>query len=727
MSALRMAAISGRIFSAATRHTTLLPIGGNRSHIAARAAFSSFQISSAPRLARPSSSQAPALLRRTLATAVDLPDLDLPKSAIEKASQLKGVIDPRLYSALVDAPFHYKDLTVPQKTVLSLMPELGLPPNSNEVQAGGLDLLIKSRTGTGKTIAFLLPALEAALRKVGQDPEPVRKPRGRFMRNTGIAPVRTLIISPTRELASQIADEANKLMSNIRDCRAVFICGGMPKGPQFTDLQYSTHNLILVATPGRCIDLMQNSPDFAKALEGCETLVLDEADRLLDMGFTPDIEEICKHLPNVHNRRTLMFSATISPRVQQAARAFLQPRYKYLDTVPASEANAHERIQQTVITCDGAHDQISTLMNILAQDQLEHPLGKAIIFCSTTKLTQYLTRTFAMLKRHLPWGRGTEVVEIHSGKEQRSRDSANRRFRGHDRSYAVLITSDVSARGVDYKGVTRVIQMGLPKDRDTYTHRIGRTGRAEANGRADLLLLPFEADSAQVMLNKMPFETLDSEQVATATKEAAEAFDERTANKVKRSPEARAMASIHAGALVSEQISAVESTMKDVVAPNTEPDDISDVVGSLFGYYRGIRDGSLRDEEVYEGLKEWVDALTGGAGRVPSMNFLVKIGYGGLQNDRPSRSGGSFGGRSRSGSDFGSFGGRSSFRGAGNRSDDRSSFGGSRGAPREYQGRKSDAAFGGRSFDDGRKGRRTFDRPDKFSDSRGSRSPFRSY
>ncbi|KAI9203098.1 P-loop containing nucleoside triphosphate hydrolase protein [Polychytrium aggregatum] len=357
----------------------------------------------------------------------------------------------------INQDFKFESMSDVQKKVLSLLPTTS-------------DLLVRAKTGTGKTLAFLIAAIETADMRGTKDRVPI------------------VIISPTRELAFQIAREAAKLVKYHR-YNVVSLVGGESASRQKQALARGAD--IVVGTPGRLLDHLENDSAFRERCQGIQVLILDEADVLLEMGFRTDMESIFSHLP--HKRQTYMFSATISQGVKGVANVYLRYRYKLVDCVPANEQASHKVISQSYIIAPFSQ-QALLLMDIINQHRAENPAGKIIVFFSTTKVVKYLSSVFNAIP-------GMDVMEIHSGLDQRQRTRVNERFR---RAYsAVLFTSDVSARGVDYPGVTLVVQMGVPSSPQNYIHRIGRTGRAGKSGQAIMILSPPER-SYLLDLHRLP-------------------------------------------------------------------------------------------------------------------------------------------------------------------------------------------------------------------------------
>lgn len=309
----------------------------------------------------------------------------------------------------------------------------------------GIDCLAKAKTGTGKTLGFLIPAVEV------------------LRRNTRVAnSLPCLVLSPTRELAAQIAAEATNLLTFHRDMKVAVVVGGTNINADKRELSGRVD--ILVATAGRLIDHLENTPKFASMCAGVKVLIMDEADQLLEMGFRPEIEKILRFMPDKMARQTLLFSATVPATVQEIARKALRQGFAFVDTVGAEAEQTHLHVRQNVVVAD-LDNLIAALIAIIAQQSVS-PDHKIIVFFTTARLTGYMSELF----QHM----GFPVLEIHSRKSQAVRTRTSDQFR--DAHSAILFSSDVSARGMDYPDVTFVLQVGLT-EREQYIHRLGRTVR----------------------------------------------------------------------------------------------------------------------------------------------------------------------------------------------------------------------------------------------------------
>ncbi|KAI0036233.1 DEAD-domain-containing protein [Vararia minispora EC-137] len=519
----------------------------------------------------------------------------------------KDRLHPAVYKALVVKPFKLKTPSPVQAAVFDMLPGIAEP--YKEGITGDRDLLVKAKTGTGKTIGFLVPAIQnrlAAIENVGKDaasPHERRRLVQEYARHT----VGTLVISPTRELATQIATEAQKLCEHT-DLGVKLFTGGASRVMQLRNFRQGTPDIV-VSTPGRLADFLENESDVKEALESLNVLVLDEADTLLHMGFRQEIENILTFLPDAPERQTFMFSATMPPAVMQVARQALSPQHKFLDIVPPKDHSpVHAHIPQYHTLLDSAAQQIPHILRLIAHDQLSNPgKSKVIVFFQTTKMTQLFSTMLRELKREtLPAGHGSRFYEIHSKKAQSSRDNASNEFRNDRSGASVLVTSDVSARGVDYPGVTRVIQVGVPAGREQYIHRVGRTGRAGMSGRGDFVLLPHERKFISSVLSDVPINHLSAKELEEATRELAAKHDDDPKAFMSS---ARSGTSASAPARFAPKVQNVVEGMPQIVNDffdRLDPEAVREVFVATLGFYSTtIDDLHVSRGEVLEGMREW--------------------------------------------------------------------------------------------------------------------------
>ncbi|KAI0398244.1 DEAD-domain-containing protein [Xylariaceae sp. FL0594] len=324
---------------------------------------------------------------------------------------------------------------------------------------GGRDLMACAQTGSGKTGGFLFPILSQAF-LTGPSPIPANA-AGSYGRQRKAYPT-SLILAPTRELVSQIYDESRKFAyrSWVRPC---VVYGGADIGSQLRQIERGCD--LLVATPGRLVDLIERG---RISLQNIKYLVLDEADRMLDMGFEPQIRRIVEgeDMPTVQNRQTLMFSATFPRDIQMLARDFLKD---YIFLSVGRVGSTSENITQKVEYVEDA-DKRSVLLDILHT----HGAGLTLIFVETKRMADSLSDF--LINQNFP------ATSIHGDRTQRERERALEMFR--NARCPILVATAVAARGLDIPNVTHVINYDLPTDIDDYVHRIGRTGRAGNTGHS---------------------------------------------------------------------------------------------------------------------------------------------------------------------------------------------------------------------------------------------------
>ncbi len=303
----------------------------------------------------------------------------------------------------------------------------------------GSDLIGQAKTGSGKTAAFglgLLSRLDSELYQV-----------------------QSLVLCPTRELADQVAKQLRKLARTIPNIKVLTLCGGVPMGPQISSLQSGAH--IVVGTPGRIEDHLYRG---RLTLDKVSCLVLDEADRMLEMGFQETLEKIVKQIPK--QRQTLLFSATYPIEIQAIARRIMdQP-----ELIKVESTHDDSSIEQHFYQIESKDERFDGVRLLL----LEHQPESALIFCNTKRETKELAEA---LKQS-----NFSVAALHGDLDQRDRDQTLIRF--SNKSISVMVATDVAARGLDIDSVDAVINYHIAQENEVHTHRIGRTGRAGAKGAA---------------------------------------------------------------------------------------------------------------------------------------------------------------------------------------------------------------------------------------------------
>ena len=341
------------------------------------------------------------------------------------------------------------DLSKPlQEAIGALGYEETTPVQTQAIPPGlqGYDIVGSAQTGTGKTLAFVLPALEHLLR----DQAKTRNPR-------------VVVLEPTRELAIQVAGETRKLAART-SLRVVPVYGGSGMRKQTDTLRRGID--IVVATPGRLMDHMRRKNVNFKDLQ---VLVLDEADRMLDMGFLPDIKQIVSRMPR--QRQTMLFSATMPAAISALARQFQRDPVR----IELDVARPPEAIQQALYPVP-KHLKMRLLLAILEQIEV----SSMLVFTRTKQGADVVTRQLRQAR--------IAVACIHGDFKQRDRISALEGFRSG--KHRVLVATNIAARGLDVEGISHVINYDVPEHPEDYVHRIGRTARAEADGDAITLVTP---------------------------------------------------------------------------------------------------------------------------------------------------------------------------------------------------------------------------------------------
>ncbi len=354
----------------------------------------------------------------------------------------------------------------------------------------GRDVLGVAQTGTGKTASFVLPMIEimAAGRAKARMP-------------------RSLILEPTRELAAQVAENFEKYGKYHKLTMALLI-GGESFGDQEKALDRGVD--VLIATPGRLMDLFDRGRIL---LSDCKILVIDEADRMLDMGFIPDVERIVSLLPRI--RQTLFFSATMPPEIRRLADAFLSNPKQISVAASATTAAA---VKDFVVMCSPI-DKREVLRHLLRVEDVKN----ALIFCNRKRDVDILYRS---LQRH-----GFDVLQLHGDMAQAARTETMERFKNNE--FRLLCCSDVAARGIDISGLSHVFNFDVPHHPESYVHRIGRTGRAGNEGRAFTIATredaKFLSAITRLIGRNIEHMTLEGIPAETVSAEGGEAKAERPA------------------------------------------------------------------------------------------------------------------------------------------------------------------------------------------------------
>ncbi|KAF1070609.1 DEAD/DEAH box helicase [Variovorax sp.] len=378
---------------------------------------------------------------------------------------------PELIAAVVDLGFH-QPTTVQEKVI---------PLARGDESARFVDLMVSSQTGSGKTAAFLLPVLHTLIRRQAEaaaaeraefdrlaaeaaergeaPPKRPKRVNPTSNRNFKAATPGALVLCPTRELAQQVAHDAIELVRHCRGLRIANVVGGMPYQLQIARLQNAD---LVVATPGRLLDLQRS---MQIKLDKVKFLVVDEADRMLDLGFADDLAEV--NQLTIERQQTMMFSATFAPRIQQLAqRVMREPQRVTID----SPQEKHANIKQSLFWADNAAHKRKLLDHWLRDTSI----NQAIVFASTQVECDGLANDLQQ--------DGFSAVALHGALSQGLR---NRRLMAlRQGQVQILVATDVAARGIDVPTITHVFNFGLPMKAEDYTHRIGRTGRAGRDGLA---------------------------------------------------------------------------------------------------------------------------------------------------------------------------------------------------------------------------------------------------
>ncbi len=430
-------------------------------------------------------------------------------------------------------PKLFTDLPLPESLILTTA-ELGyaeltpIQAQSLPILLEGKDLIGQAKTGSGKTAAFSLPLLARIDLKQRQ--------------------VQALVLCPTRELCTQVAGEIRKLGRRLPGLQVIILSGGQPIGPQLASLKRGVH--IVVGTPGRVLDHLRR---HSLKLEFTSTVVLDEADRMLEMGFQEDMENILSHAPD--ERQTLLFSATFPSTIEAMSRSYQKNAVR---VTVESEAESFDHIQQIVY--EVAPDR---KFQALLASLRKHRPSSAVVFCNFKVNVVDVATGLSQA--------GLSVAALHGDLEQWDRDQVMARFR--NQSVRILVATDVAARGIDVPNLDAVFNFDLPAQPEIYVHRIGRTGRAGKNGVAVSLCTEREHAKIQSIAN-LTGTALELEQLSEPSSEAAE----------------QASSPHQSGAMETLRIS---GGRKDKVRPG-------DILGALTGEAGGLPAADVGKIEIHD-------------------------------------------------------------------------------------------------------------------------------
>ena len=420
------------------------------------------------------------------------------------------------------------------------------------------------------------------------------------------------------------------------------------------------------------------------------------------MGFHDDIQRIIKYLPPKSQRQTFLFSATVSPKVQDVARAAMSPSHKFINCVQESDTDTHAHIPQYHTVLSSGADALPHVLRLIAHDQLiaakEGQKSKVVLFLNTTKMVQLFADMMKETTGTLPFKgtRKTAIYEIHSQRTMALRTRVSTAFRNDvsPNTAAVLVTSDVSARGVDYPGVTRVIQLGVPTSGDVYTHRVGRTGRAGRPGRGDLVLMSWEMGFLRRELGDVGLKPLKAsdlkEEIATLINESKDGSS---------SPSTALTTYTHAALSEIDTVSA--EVARDLAV--SDLDATGGALMSTLGYYLGrLQLIGCRADDMVNGMQSFFKEMFGLSEPLRLSKKMVEMLGSGHSSRIHRPNGGSYGGydRNRSRGDRTSFGGGSTGHAGGSSSGrwaDRIQFTPRRGGSHESSGTRREGGFGSSS------------------------------
>lgn len=577
---------------------------------------------------------------------------DAAEAPAANAEQAAETANPELITKFADL----KKLGVHNNLVRSLTETLRYetmtPVQSATINAAlqGKDMVAQAKTGTGKTLAFLVPTVQ---RMIAENPNLALPRRYRARADDILA----IILSPTRELAEQIGEEARKLCHGTGVIVQTAVGGTRKREMLMRTRMQGCH--LLVATPGRLNDILSD-PSSGIAAPKLAALVLDEADRMLDSGFEQELRDIVRHLPDraKQPRQTLLFSATIPKNVISLARSYVDPKnFQFVQTIDPNDTPTHHKVPQHIVPVRGYENIYPTVLELFKREIKSCKEGgpdalpfKAIVFLPTTNFVQLTAMAFNRLSRKNP--ELPRMFHIHSKLTQNARTNAAEDFRRSESG--ILFSSDVTARGMDFPNVTHVIQIGVPPDREQYIHRLGRTGRANKAGQGWIIIAEDEVSHARDILVDLPIQRVRGLESAehdlnTPVSEKTPETVEHVSEAMKRMPPGLlndTYMSFFGGSMMGRSIQAMVQNLNNWTRLGwgwEEPPSISPEMARKRGLMkvRGVRISDGRHHDNF-------DQRVGGS----EQDEFESMFNNDLQDNRPSRDNGRFDGGGRG------FGGR---------------------------------------------------------------------
>ncbi|ODV69764.1 DEAD-domain-containing protein [Hyphopichia burtonii NRRL Y-1933] len=405
----------------------------------------------------------------------------LPSTFLEVAEHPE--INKHVVTPLTHVGIGYKDLTpVQQRSILPMLRE----------EKG---IVCRAKTGTGKTLAFIIPTLHTCL--TSENAAQIRDNK-----------VQAIVVAPTRDLALQIESEFHKLISKLRGNQRKNISYQTLIGGRKTVISPRDIPAIVIATPGRLLDCLENTRGFAKACSDIKYRIYDEADRLLDQGFEEHLNSIDSILRGVRKDalvpdtplKSVLFSATVDKNVDKFARNTISNNYRFIDCVDKDEPEAHKNIHQTLVKTDNIYQSQIGAMSFILKNLNKNKNFKAIFFIPTIAGVEWCTSTINRAIKNKLFDfqkRRSFVTPLHGKMTQSRRDRAVKSFRQLESG--VLVCTDVAARGLDFKDVSHVVQFAPSIDLADYVHKVGRTARAGAKGKAIIFSSPCESNYIRML------------------------------------------------------------------------------------------------------------------------------------------------------------------------------------------------------------------------------------
>ncbi|KZO98565.1 hypothetical protein CALVIDRAFT_478476 [Calocera viscosa TUFC12733] len=545
-------------------------------------------------------------------------------------------LDFDVYRALGNRPWKLNYLSKLQAKILMRLPNIVNPKKATGLlPAGkkgatppepGRDVLIYAAKNSGAKLAYILPAVESRLKAIERfvsdamqragivsDPSVAERARKVFTRGH----VGAVILTPTRERATEIGNQVLKVVHNHHDFEVRMVVGGQARKVQMRDFMKGRRDIV-VGTPGRIRDLLENEDEFARGMAKASLLIIDDAATALQLGLRDDLDAIAAYLPPKEKRQTWIHTHVLSLPLQQMAKSMLEEDYRFFKEGIIEKQELWEKVEQYHTVLPSARDQLPHLCRLIAHDQLTNPgKSKVIIFTPAARMAQLFGTFLRGLSASLPGGEDTNVYELHSALAPHEREEITQSWRDDHSGCSVLVSSEISLSAEQYGDCSRIIQVGIPSSSGIFKNRLARLQAPNVHHRADIVLCSWEIGFLTWMLGEHPLKPCTTGKLQELVEKKAEAFDANPAAFFPESAKEQAEQGLVPGEFrkfegsVAERVKNTKTVYEELL-PKMDELAIKETFAALLGFYIP-KSGDLRAARpiIVQGCKEWAKECCG--------------------------------------------------------------------------------------------------------------------